>query len=514
MATDHIITWREMVLDCVGKAAQPRSANAAPTSSAICAEAQGVAHATPAAMNTMGFTPNWRGGAFRSLFPECGVRGFLFLEFLFLERVGSARERGPSRYSTRRVSAALPIPSPLARHWSLDPGVVYLNHGSFGATPTAVLAAQQGYRDRMEREAVRFFVEYLPGAMDRARAALARFLNADAGSIAPITNATIAIATVLDNLVRRGRLNEGDELLTNAHEYPACQNNLRRAARDARCAVVSAEIPFPCPGPDAVVDSVLAKVTSRTRVVLLSHVTSPTGLVLPVGALVPELHRRGVITIIDGAHAAGMIDGLDLGALAPCFYTSNCHKWICSPKGSAFLHVREDFRDDFRPLVLSNNAESPQPGRDLFRTEFDYQGTADLTALLAIPDALEFMPTLLPGGWPEIIRHNHDLCLRARNVLCQRWGVAPTAPDFMVGSICTLVLPKTAKPMLPGDDPASAFPPLQQRLMKRHSIQVPVWSVPGRAERTLRISAQLYNSIEQYGYLAEAVAEELAREGR
>src|SRR5262249_13870444 len=147
----------------------------------------------------------------------------------------------------------------------------------------------------------------------------------------------------------------------------------------AGAAVVTATPPFPCPSPDAVVDSILAKVTPRTRVALISHVTSPTGMVLPIERLIPELTRRGVETLIDGAHAPGMVASLNIDQLKPTYYTANCHKWICSPKGSAFLYVAPHKREGFRPIVLSNNAEKPKPGRPQFLTEFDYIGTNDCT---------------------------------------------------------------------------------------------------------------------------------------
>jgi isopenicillin-N epimerase len=239
-------------------------------------------------------------------------------------------------------------------------------------------------------------------------------------------------------------------------------------------------------------------------------------MVLPLEQLVPDLERRGVITIIDGAHAPGFTPRADLAALGCSFYTANCHKWICSAKGSAFLFIREDRQQGFRPWALSNNAEKPRPGRKHLLTEFDYVGTSDLTPYLTIPSALKTMASLVPGGWPDVMRRNHDLVLRGRDAICRAIGVQPPAPDSMLGSMSTIVLPphdaaRLARVMA---RPTRYHDALQDALVDRHHIQVPVWSVTGEDRRLIRISAQLYNSPEQYDYLAAVLNEELQAERR
>lgn len=417
----------------------------------------------------------------------------------------------PSTTPTART-ATLPAPSPLARHWSLDPTIVFLNHGSFGATPKAVLAAQQRYRDQLEREPIDFFINQHTPLMDATREAIGAFVHAPPSSIAPIQNATIGVASVLANL----KLKPGDEVLINDHEYPACQNNIRRTAARTGAKVVVAEPPFPCKSPDAITDAILSKVTARTRLALISHVTSPTGLIFPIDTLVPELTRRGVLTLIDGAHAPGMVPTLNLSTLKPTFYTANLHKWVCSPKGSAFLYVDPAHQQGFRPVILSNNAEKPRPGRAHFLTEFDYIGTQDNTGLYSMIDALAHVPTLVPGGggWPEVMRRNHDLCIAGRNIICRELYIEPPAPDSMIGSISTMILPPHP-PALQAKlsaRPTNYHDALQDTLIARHRIQVPVMSLPGKPARLIRISAQLYNSLEQYECLAAALKEELAAE--
>lgn len=376
------------------------------------------------------------------------------------------------------------------------------------------MEAQRAWRDRMERELVRWFVEEHWQAIDQTRRALGGFLNCPWDCIAPIPNATQAVATVFANT----RLSSGDEVLITSHEYPACQNNARWWASKQGASVVVADIPFPIQSAGEVTAAILAKVTARTKLAMLSHVTSSSGLVLPVEEIVPALEKRGVRTLIDGAHAPGMVPA-DLGALGASYYTANCHKWICSPKGSAFLYVRPELQEGFRPLALSNDAEKPKAGRAQFLTEFEYVGTNDMTAFYAIPDAIRVMGGMVAGrdgasGWTALMRHNRELCLKGRDIICKRLGIEPPAPDGMIGSICTMVLPPHPAALRErlAQRPTKYHDALWDVLLEKWRIQVPIWTVAKTGHRTCRISAQVYNSVEQYEYLAEALATELEAE--
>jgi isopenicillin-N epimerase len=410
---------------------------------------------------------------------------------------------------------SLPSPSSLFHHWQLDPSLVFLNHGSFGACPRAVLDAQRRYRDQMEAEPIAFFVKHSDGLLDAARASLATFLHCRTDDLVYVPNATFAVATVLTCI--EPLLKPGDRLLTNSHEYPACQHNLRRTAQRTGTIIDSADLPFPVQDPAEITQRILDQVTPRTKLALLSAVTSPTGLALPIRDLVPELERRGVMVLLDAAHAPGMLPDFDLDALGASFSTANNHKWLCTPKGSAFLHVRADRQSHIRPLILSNFAERGKPNRPQFITDFDFIGTADYTPYFTTKDAIDFMPTIIPGGWPEVMRRNHDLVLRGRDILCRALNVEPPAPDSMIGCISSILLPRhdPERAIRLAARPSTYHDALQDILLHEHKIQVPLWSVPGTppgATRLIRISAQLYNSIAQYEYLAECLRHELERE--
>jgi isopenicillin-N epimerase len=393
-----------------------------------------------------------------------------------------------------------PLPADGDWPWLLDPDVVFLNHGSFGSCPAPVMAAQRRVREQLEREPVRFFTRELEGRLDAARAALAAFVGAAAEDVAFVPNATTAVNTALRSL----RLGAGDELLVTDHGYAACRNAALFVAERSGARVVTARVPFPLASADQVVDAVVGAVRSRTRAALIDHVTSPTGLVFPVERLTAALAGRGVEVLIDGAHAPGMVP-LDVGALAragAAVYTGNLHKWVCAPKGAAFLWVRRDRQPDIRPLVVSHGATSPRTDRSRFLLELDWPGTHDPSAYLAVPDALRFLASLAPGGVPALRARNRALALAARRVLVEALGGEAPAPDEMIGSLAAVPLP-AAGAALPGGE----IDPLQQELVARFAIQVPIPHWPASPRRVVRVSAHAYNTLGQYRVLARALVE-------
>ncbi|MCC6765225.1 MAG: aminotransferase class V-fold PLP-dependent enzyme [Deltaproteobacteria bacterium] len=394
-------------------------------------------------------------------------------------------------------------PSPYAALWTLDPAVTYLNHGSFGACPVPVLARQAEWRARLERQPVQFMARELEGLLDEARTALAAFVGAAPGDLAFVPNATSGVNTVLRSLV----FAPGDELLTTDHAYVACENALHFVAERSGATVVVAKVPFPLDGPAAVAEAVLARVTPRTRLALLDHVTSPTGLVWPIAELVAALAERGVETLVDGAHAVAMLP-LDVSAIGAAYYTGNCHKWLCAPKTAAFLHVRRDVQALVRPLAISHGARLRRADRSRFLLEFDWTGTVDPTAYLSVPEAIRVLGSLLPGGWPALRARNRDLALAGRRLLCESLGIAEPAPESMIGSLAAVPVPD-GSPAPPTSGPYRD--PLQDALLAEAGIEVPVGPWPAAPRRLLRISAAAYNTIADYERLAVALPALLRR---
>ncbi|HWW61117.1 MAG TPA: aminotransferase class V-fold PLP-dependent enzyme [Thermoanaerobaculia bacterium] len=380
----------------------------------------------------------------------------------------------------------------MKQHWSLDPDITFLNHGSYGATPRAVLAKQAEFRAQMEREPVRFFNRELEPLLDDARREVARFVGADADGLAFVPNATAGVNAVLRSL----DLDKLDELLVTNHEYNASRNALEFVAQVSGAKVVVADVPFPIASPEVVIERVLEKVTSRTRLLLIDHITSQTGLILPIGRLIAELRARGIDTLVDAAHAPGFLP-LDVRELGAAFYTGNLHKWVCAPKGAGFLWTRENRRASVRPVAISHGANSLRTDRGRYLIEFDWTGTFDPTAWLAAAEAIRFVGSLVDGGWPAIMRRNRELALRARDLLCTRLGIEHPAPDDMLGAMAAVPLPD------------GATDPLQDALLFEDGIEVPLTPWPQAPKRLIRISAQLYNTLDDYERLASALVRRL-----
>jgi isopenicillin-N epimerase len=387
-----------------------------------------------------------------------------------------------------------------ADSWTLDPEVTYLNHGAFGACPKPVLQAQTELRARLEREPVYFFDRLLEPLLDEARAALANLVRAAPDDLVFVTNATQGVNTVLASLA----LAPGDELLTTDHAYNACRNALEFHAARQGAIVVVARVPFPLERTEQLVDTVMAAVTPRTRFAMLDHVTSPTGLVFPIERLVAELRAHDVITLIDGAHAPGMVP-VDLAAIGADYYTANCHKWLCAPKGAAFLHVRRALQPTMRPLVLSHGANSQRTDRSRFVLEFDWTGTGDPTAVMCVPAAIAFLEGLLPGGLRALQARNRELALLGRRTLCRALEVPIPSPEETIATLAAVPLPPSPP------RPASQWrDPLQEALYDRHRIEVPIMPWPAPPKRLIRIAAQAYNRPEQFDVLVGALKDLLA----
>ncbi len=402
-----------------------------------------------------------------------------------------------------------PSASPITE-WALDPTVTFLNHGSFGACLRAILEVQRGWRDKLESNPVRCLGRDLEDLLDWSRSEIGAFVGAGADDLALMSNATAGINTVLRSL----RWKSGDEVLATDHAYNASLNALRFAAAQSSARIVLARIPFPIETPDQAFDAIMAAVTPNTKLAMLEHVTSPTAIVLPIERLVPALAEKGIDVLVDGAHGPGMLP-LKIAEMGPAYYAGTTHKWVCAPKGTAFLYVRRDRQALIKPLAISNGASDTRTDRSRFRLDFDWTGTFDPTGLLTIPAAIDGLGEMLPGGWPAVIAGNNHLMAAARQMLAEALHTAVQSPDSMTGSMASLRLPGGPWPLAE----ALRRKEMIESALRGRRIEVPLILWPGpwlvdsgdlpettQFDLLVRISAHVYNSLGQYERLSSILA--------
>ena len=389
-----------------------------------------------------------------------------------------------------------PKENPLKGNWLLNSDTVFLNHGSFGATPRIVLEEQKKWQKLIEKDPVKFFDDIAPNALLESRKAIASFVGSHHDDIAFVENATSGVNTILRSL----DFNENDEILVPNHAYQACRNTIDFVAKKAGAVVVTCEIPFPVDNEQIIIEKILDCVSKKTKLALIDTVTSPTGLRMPFEKIVKLLEDRGIRVLLDAAHGIGMIP-LNLDEIGASFTTSNCHKWLCAPKGSAFLHVRKDMQELIHPLTISHGMTFPLNGISRFRHEFDWTGTRDISAWCVIPFVINEISKIANMDWEGIMRHNNDLVIQARNLICEILEITPPCPDEMLSTIATIKLNFENFSNLSIYESDS----IHIELLEKYNIQVPVWYWPNPEGRYIRISAQLYNHLEEYEYLALAL---------
>jgi isopenicillin-N epimerase len=369
--------------------------------------------------------------------------------------------------------------------FNLQADAVFLNHGSFGLTPRAVLAAQAALRAEMESQPVRFLGrQRLQPRLRTTAQQLGPFLGVDGEDLAFVDNATTGINAVLRSL----DLKPGDEILVTDHTYGAVHNTVRYVCARSRASMVEVRLPFPTHSADAIVEAITASLSPRTRVAVLDLVTSVSALVMPVARLAAACRAAGAQVLVDAAHAPGMLD-LDVPALGADWVSANLHKWLFAPKGCGFLWARKEAQADLHPTVISHGFERG------FTGEFDWTGTRDPTAWLSLPAALAFYRAMGDGA---LRARNHDLAVAAAALLAERWGTETGAPADMLGAMAAVRLPGQRSAT------AEAAHALNNALWERHRIEVPVTAIGPHL--WLRISAQIYNEPADYERLAAAVA--------
>ncbi len=364
----------------------------------------------------------------------------------------------------------------------LDPEVVFLNHGSFGACPRPVFERYQAWQLELERQPVEFIARRQADLLDEARARLADYLGAEVSDVVFVPNATSGV-----NLAARAlRLQPGDEVLTTDLEYGACDLAWSSVCGRAGASYVRAEIELPLERDEEIVESLFARATERTRAVFVSHITSETAAVLPLDAIVARARDLGLATVVDGAHAPGQVD-LDLGSLGVDFYAGNCHKWMCAPKGAGFLCVRPEWQDAVDGLIVSwGHGEDAS-----YTTRNERQGTLDPASYLAVPAAIDWMAG---HDWPRVQERCRALLLDARERLAQLDGVTPVAAPHFLAQMASL--------RVPTDDALA----LKRRLYDEHRIEIPVFA--RRTEPMLRVSIGVYTEEREVDALVAALAAE------
>ena len=384
--------------------------------------------------------------------------------------------------------------SNLARHFLLRDDVVFLNHGSFGACPRPVFERYQAWQLELERQPVAFLGRDLSERMRAPRVALSAFLGTEPDNIVGLVNATEGLNIVAQSL----DLKPGDEILTTDHEYSALEKTWAYVARRTGAKIVTIKVPMPMVSEEAFTDAVVAGMTDRTKVLFLSHITSPTALVFPIGRPIAEARERGIYSVIDGAHTPGHLP-LDLDALGVDFYSGNCHKWLMTPKGSAFLYVRPELQGMINPLVISHGwtADSKKPGalgafgNSPFIDELEMQGTRDPAAWLTVPAALDFRAE---HDWTSVAADCRRLAQETAQRLGELTGLAPlSSPEFCAPQMVAMPVPETD--MLE----------LGKALLERYGIEIPSFKWQDRC--IIRLSVQGYNSRPQMDILINAVTE-------
>ena len=384
-----------------------------------------------------------------------------------------------SQYGSRRIQQLFLI----------EDNINFLNNGSFGATPRIVLLAQQFWREKMEMQPFRFMTKELPIYQRSALALLANFLHADVSSMAFVQNATTGMNAVIRSQMMKW--SAGDEILTTNHVYGAVRNTLLYAASCTHATIIEASIPFPIMNEQQIVQAIESAITDKTVFLCIDHITSPSGIIFPIKQIIELAHSKGIPILVDGAHAPGMID-LHIEDLQPDWYTGNCHKWLFAPKGCAFLWTHPKYQKDTHPTVISHGYLLG------YIQEFDWTGTNDFSAYLSISTALDFYAA---AGAGTLRAYQSKKAIEIRNLLSSAWNTPLASPDSMIGSLAAQQIPSHLWP--DKQDHQAYAEALHDVLWEKYTIEVPVIAFANTI--WIRISVQVFNTDEQYHYLAEVI---------
>lgn len=359
-----------------------------------------------------------------------------------------------------------------AEHFQVRPDITFLNHGSFGACPRPVFATYQQWQSALEADPVEFLGRRIDDLLREARLPLAAYLGTQADHLVFVPNTTAGVNIVARSL----QLGPGDEVLATDHEYGASDRTWRFLCTQRGMSYINQPIPLPLESEEEMVEQFWQGVTPRTKVIFISHITSPTALIFPVAKICQRAREAGILTVIDGAHAPGQIP-LNLEEIGADFYIGNCHKWLCAPKGSAFLYASPEHQALLQPLIVSWGYESLKPGISSFQDYFGWVGTDDPAAFLSVPSAIAFQQE---HNWDAVRAACHELAASARQEIASLLGTQLICSDTWWSQMCTIQVPD-------GDSLA-----LQRTLRETWHIEMPV--VVWNNHRYIRLSIQGYNS--------------------
>jgi isopenicillin-N epimerase len=374
-------------------------------------------------------------------------------------------------------------------HFLARRNIAFLNHGSFGARARPVFEAYQRWQGELESQPVEFLSRRLSGLLAEARAQLAAYIGTHANNIVFVPNATHGMNIIARSL----ELQPGDEVLGTDHEYGAVERTWRFICEQRGARYRSHPISLPVTSPEALIDELWEGVSDHTRLLVVSHITSPTALIFPVADICRRAAQQGILTAIDGAHAPGQVD-LDLDRLGADFYVGNCHKWLCAPVGAGFLYARPDRQPLLQPLVVSWGWQARKPGPSPFLDYFEWIGTDDPAAFLSVPAAIAFQEQ---HDWPTVRAACHGLAAEARDRIHGLTGlpyICPDSPEWW-GQMCSVPLPICN---------VAAGETLQRRLWEEYQIEVPI--VEWRDRFFVRVSIQAYNSHRDVDQLLKGLA--------
>ena len=391
--------------------------------------------------------------------------------------------------------ANIPKPSSLFNKWNLNPNIVHLNHGSFGGTPKFILDKQKEYIDQLESEPVDFSVRRWYPYYFANKKALGEFIGTSEHNFYLVPNTTIGINHILHNI-----RDSGKQWLTTNHGYGACLHAFHKIGEDKGNEIIKVQIPFPLQDESQLLEAISDGISSHTSIALIDYITSATAIIFPIKKIIELLHSKGIRVIVDAAHAPGMVDFV-LDELNADYFVANCHKWICSPKGSAFVYVHPRHQKTYKPIFYSFYNDWNTDSAAHWSNQFIWEGTKDYSAYLCIKDALEYMPSLIEGDWNDIKNQNRNLAIQGAKLIAIKLGVELPVPESMLGSIVNIPLWDDKIPL----KFFNYYTEVKNILYDQYNIEVPCMLFPQAPKQYVRVSAQLYNSIEEYDYLGDCL---------